>query len=260
MGVLILIAIATPVYILYRRKNAAKTHKTEKGLSLPPYLDTLALGLAHEIRNPLSTLSVNLQLLEEEIGDNTDAQRAAVRNRIQGLQRAVQRLEEVVSDFLRFAHEERPKFAEYDVNKVVDEVIDFAAPEAQKNNIAIDRCYEHALPLISLDATLIKQALLNMIINAQQAMPEGGKLSIRTARKNGWIQIEVADTGIGIHKSNFDKIFEVYFSTKKKGTGLGLPTVKRIIKDHGGTIFVESKEGKGSNFVVQLPLKGREVL
>ena len=253
--VAVIIAAAAFLYALYRIRGKGELRKTQNTASLPPHLDSLALGLAHEIRNPLSVLNVNLQLLEEEVGDNVNGRRETVKKRLQGLQREVQRLEEVVSDFLRFAHEERPRFEEHDVNKVVDEVVDFIAPEARKNNIVVDRCYGPALPYLRLDVNLIKQALLNMIINAQQAMPEGGKLSIRTVQKNDCIQIEVADTGNGILSNEFEKIFEVYYSTKKNGTGLGLPTVKRIVEEHGGTITVESEKGKGSNFIVKLPLK-----
>lgn len=247
-------AVAAFLYILYRTRGKGVSRRTENGSSPPPYLDSLALGLAHEIRNPLSVLNVNLQLLEEEICDNTNGRGETIKKRVRGLHREVQRLEEVVSDFLRFAHEERPRLEEHDVNRVVDEVVDFVAPEARKNNVVVERRYEPALPPLRLDVNLIKQALLNMIINAQQAMPEGGRISIRTAQKNGCIQIEVADTGIGIPGSEFDKIFEVYYSTRKNGTGLGLPTVKRIVEEHGGTITVESEKGKGSNFIVRLPL------
>lgn len=252
-AVVILIGVAALLYALYR-KRAGLHRKAGKNRTHPPSLDTLALGLAHEIRNPLSVLSVNLQLLEEEIGNETNGRREVAKNRIQGIQREVQRLEEVVSDFLRFAHDERPRFEEHDVNKVVDEVVDFVAPEARKNNVEVDRCYEPGLPPIRLDASLIKQALLNMIINAQQAMPEGGKLSIRTVHDSDAIRIEVVDTGIGINSTEFDRIFEVYYSTRKNGTGLGLPTVERIVEEHGGTITVNSEQGKGSSFVVRLPL------
>lgn len=255
LAVLIVVTVAMLLYVFYRRKSKGKAHRTKKDLWLPPYLDNLALGLAHELRNPLSILNVNLQLLEEEVNNSINDRGENVKKRVQGLQREVQRLEEVVSDFLRFAHEERPRFVEHNVNKVVDEVVDFVAPEARKNNITVDRCYESGLPSLRLDVNLIKQALLNMIINAQQAMPAGGKLSIRTAHKNGQIQIEVADTGIGIPATEFDKIFDVYYSTKKKGSGLGLPTVKRIVDEHGGTISVRSEKGKGSNFIIQLPLR-----
>ncbi|MCQ4574585.1 MAG: ATP-binding protein [Candidatus Brocadiales bacterium] len=255
--VAVIITVAAFSYVLYRRRSL-KSNILKTGKKLrhpPPSLDTLALGLAHEIRNPLSILSVNLQLLEEEVGDGTNNRGEVVKKKVQDLQREVQRLEEVVSDFLRFAHEERPRFAEHDVNKVVDEVVDFIAPEARRNNIVIDRCYETSIPPVKLDANLIKQALLNMMINAQQAMSGGGKLSIRTARKNDSLQIEVTDTGSGIRSTDFGKIFEVYYSTKNNGTGLGLPTVERIVEEHGGTVSVNSEEGKGSSFIVQLPLR-----
>ncbi|MGR3296470.1 MAG: two-component system sensor histidine kinase NtrB [Candidatus Bathyanammoxibius sp.] len=252
--VLFIVVVAAFLYLLYRKRSKGKGRGTEKDALFPSCLDSLALGLAHEIRNPLSILSVNLQLLEEEISDTANGRGETVRMRVQGLKREVQRLDDVVSDFLRFARDERPRFVEQDVNKVVDEVVDFVAPEARKNDIEVDRRYESGLPPVRLDINLFKQALLNMIINAQQAMPGGGKLLVRTAYKDGQVQIEIADTGTGIRDAEFKKIFEVYYSTRENGTGLGLPTVKRIVEGHGGTISVESEQGKGSNFIVRLPL------
>lgn len=252
LGVLAFTVVSISIYFLYQRRA---TQGQKKGPSQPPYLGTLAQGLVHEIRNPLSTFSVNLQLLQEELEEGLNGKALNAKQRINTLQREVQRLEEVLSDFLRFAREERLELKEHNVNGLVDEVVDFIAPEARKNNILIERNYGSDLPPSRIDATLIKQALFNIIINAQQAMPKGGRLYIHTSLRSRDIQIEITDTGVGIPKSSFDKIFQVYYSTKKRGTGLGLPTVKRIVEGHGGTITVESEEGKGSSFVVRLPLR-----
>ncbi|MFN3467227.1 MAG: sensor histidine kinase [Candidatus Brocadiales bacterium] len=217
-------------------------------------LSTLAAGLAHELRTPLSTISLNLQLLQEELQTCLDGKTEAPLSRVCVLQKEFQRLEEVLSDFLRFAKGDSPELLEQDINQVVDEVIDFVAPEAKKNNIEVMRNYTPNLPVVKLDTGLMKQAILNLIINAQQAMPQGGRLSVSTSLNEGHVHVEVTDTGIGIPKSHLNKIFQAYYSTKKKGTGLGLPTAKRIVEEHGGSISVESKEGLGSSFVIQLPL------
>lgn len=254
LGIVVLAAIGIPLYIFYQGRKTSKGTPEEEQTdpSGPAPLGALAVGLAHELRSPLSTLSVNLQLLEEELEKGVDE---GARRRLRVLQREVQRLEEILSDFLRFAREERLVLKRQDINQVVDEVVDFVEPEAKKNRIEIIRDYTPAMSPASMDVTLIKQALLNMVINAQQAMPEGGKLCVRTRQGEGTLQIEIADTGIGIQKSELDNIFRVYYSTKKKGTGLGLSTAKRIIEGHGGTITVESQEGLGSNFIVRLPLR-----
>ena len=235
-------------------------------------LSTLADGLAHELRTPLSTISLNLQLLQEELqtivgsppqpalersegADTTLNEKAeAALKRVCVLQKEIQRLEEILSDFLRFAKGGSLELLEQDINQVVDEVIDFIAPEAKRNGIEVVRDYAPDMPIVRLDTGLIKQAILNITINAQQAMPQGGRLSVSTSHKEGYVHIEVTDTGTGIPRHHQDKIFQAYFSTKKKGTGLGLPTAKRIVEGHGGSISVESTEGRGSSFIIQLPL------
>ena len=126
-------------------------------------------------------------------------------------------------------------------------------PQKSNKKILILKSYDANLPLCRIDSNLIKQAILNIIINAEQAMENGGELMVRTTRDKKYIQIDITDTGTGIPKDIIDKIFQVYFSTKKTGTGLGLPTAKRIIEDHRGTISVQSEEGKGTNFSITLP-------
>ncbi|MBE7444516.1 MAG: two-component sensor histidine kinase [Planctomycetia bacterium] len=218
------------------------------------FFGTMAGGLAHEIKNPLSTLSINLQLLLEDVQSMTGENCKKVRIRIQALQREIQRLEEILNDFLRFAKGQKLELEESDINEVVDEVVDFVTPETKQKKILILKSYDAYLPPCRIDRNLIKQAILNIIINAEQAMENGGELMIRTSGNKKYLQIDIADTGHGIPQDLTEKIFQVYFSTKKTGTGLGLPTAKRIIEEHKGTISVQSEEGKGSNFSIQLPV------
>ncbi len=244
--------VVSLAYSFFHKEKDQSLSDKDKNTPSPP-LGTLAAGLVHELRTPLSTISLNLQLLQEELQSHQNGKAQAALDRLSVLQKEVHRLEEVLSDFLRFAKGGSLELMEEDINLVVDEVIDFIAPEARRNNIEIVRNYAPNLPIVKLDKNLIKQAILNLIINAQQAMPEGGKLLVSTLQKGKNINIEVTDTGIGIPPTHLDKIFQAYYSTKKQGTGLGLPTVKRIVEGHGGAVSVKSQEGKGSSFTIQLP-------
>lgn len=214
----------------------------------------LARGLAHEIKNPLSTMSVNLQLLKEEIQDDGTEKGRRILKKIEVLQKESSRLEEILNDFLRFTKEQELELEEHDINTVMDEVLDFITPEAQLQSIKIHKLYDPALPKCRVDDKLIKQAILNIFINAQEAMPKGGNLTVKTLLNKKGIQIDIADTGVGIPSDKINKIFQPYFSTKKTGTGLGLPTAKRIIEKHKGTLTVHSKEGKGTKFSILLPV------
>ncbi len=218
------------------------------------YLGSLAGGLAHEIKNPLSTLNINLQLLEEDL-ERGDANSVRIRTRLEGLRREVKRLQEVLDDFLRFAHGHELHLTEESINQVVDEVLVFIGPEARQKGINIIRGTDGNLRSCQLDSNLIKQAFLNILINAEQAMPTGGDLMVRTAGEGDGVRVEFTDTGTGIPPEHLDRIWEVYFSTKKGGTGLGLPTARRNIEEHHGTIEVHSEVGKGSRFTVRLPLR-----
>jgi len=241
----------------YVRKAIEKTKNLEKralNSERLAFIGTLAGGLAHEIKNPLSTLNIYLQLLQEELESMTGTNSKRVHMKTQVLQKEVQRLEQILNDFLRFARGQKLELKDHDMNEILDEVVDFVTPEIKQKKILILKSYDADLPQCRLDSNLIKQAILNIIINAEQAMENGGELMIRTSKDKKYIQIDITDTGPGIPKDIIDKIFQVYFSTKKTGTGLGLPTAKRIIEDHRGTISVQSEEGKGTNFSIKLPM------
>lgn len=257
IGATIAIVIFIPMAFFYARRAINKTKNLEKralNSERLAFVGTLAGGLAHEIKNPLSTLNINLQLLKEELQEMTEENSKRAHRKTQVLQKEVQRLEQILNDFLRFARGQKLELKEHDINEILDEVVDFITPEIKQKNILILKSYDANLPACRVDSNLIKQALLNIIINAEQAMEHGGELMVRTSGDKKHIQIDITDTGAGIPKDIIDKIFQVYFSTKKAGTGLGLPTAKRIIEDHRGTISVQSEEGKGTNFSIQLPI------
>ncbi len=256
IGAAVALAVAIPAAVFMSRRVLARTLQLEKrarNAERLAHVGQLAGGLAHEIKNPLSTVNINLQLLEEDWANDGTPEGRRLRSKIEVLRREVHRLEEILSDFLRFAKEPELQLTTCDVNELVGEVLDFVGPEAQAQGIQIRRGFSPNLPPCALDVDLMKQALLNLIINAQQAMPGGGELMVRTSSGPDGVQISVTDTGVGIPAEEQERIFQVYYSTKKNGTGLGLPTARRIIEDHRGELRVESEVGKGTHFQILLP-------
>ncbi len=221
------------------------------------HLNILAAGLVHEIKNPLNAISINLQLLNEDLQDRNSERDIKMSSRVQLLQKEVCRLDNILSDFLRFAKKPVLHFEECDINGVIESVLDFIGPEAMQNSIRILKNFDTKLPKCNLDSNVIKQALLNVILNAQQAMPHGGELMVRTYQNGESVFIDITDTGVGIQKNKIDKVFQVYYSTKKTGTGLGLPTAKKIIEENKGTINIRSEDGKGSSFLIKLPVHSK---
>lgn len=220
------------------------------------YLGTLAGGLAHEIRNPLSTMKVNLQLLRDDLDREGDDSRERGRRRVVTLEKAVRRLEEIVDDFLRFARGFDLEFAPTDVNELIQEVVVFVEPEAQRHRVDLRTAFA-ALPEIPADRKYLQQVLLNLILNARQAIEatgDAGDVFVTTHARGGAVEIHVTDTGPGIPTEVLPKVFDAYFSTKKGGTGLGLPMCRRIVEEHRGRITVESEVGKGTKFVIRLPV------
>jgi signal transduction histidine kinase len=217
---------------------------------------TIASGLAHEIRNPLSTLRMNLQLLREDWANPITEREQNGRKRIDVLLRETERMENVVSDFVRFAAGHALRLERTNLNDLVGELLDFLSPQAERAKIRLHREFAPALPAIDVDPNLIRQAVLNLLVNAQQVMPSGGDLTVRTLSNGQHVKISVTDTGPGIPLEHREKIFNLYFSTKPGGTGLGLPMVKKIVEEHQGEIQVESQPNRGATFTICLKKPG----
>lgn len=239
-------------------------------------MGTLTGGLAHEIKNPLSSINLNVQLLEEDLQQvSADAdlsapaqeQLARSRRRLAALGRELRRLREILDDFLKFAGRLRLDKAPVDINDLVSELADFFAPQAEAARLRLRLQLQGQPAIVSADAGLLKQALLNLMLNAAKAMtearesgqPHGGadELILRTQRLRAADQdelhIHVIDTGPGIEPDRLQRIFEPYYSTTRGGTGLGLPTARRIVEEHGGSLYVHSDLGRGSDFCIALP-------
>jgi len=223
------------------------------------YAGTLAGGLIHEIKNPLTSLSMNLQLLEEDWRHPKTPQERRALKRIRTLLEETNRLKGILDEFLNFIREHRPRLTVCDVNRLVESVVTFVTPEMEARGIQL-RTSLGLLPMTRVDENRIKQVLLNLLLNAAQAMQDGGprEIILVTAPEDQKVRIDVTDTGRGIPKGDLEKIFQVFYTKSKGGLGLGLPTARRIVEEHGGRLTVESEPGRGSRFSVLLPIRSAE--
>lgn len=226
-------------------------------------LGKLAAVLSHEIRNPLNSMVINMQILKRELARER-FNRSRVENFYNVLAAEIKRVDQLVSDFLLIARPQSPKKSRVALNELLDEVLMLHSADALKRGIRIEREYDSEPVYALVDAGKIKQVFLNLVINAIQAMPGGGKLTIelknpahytrgrhKTADK--FVTVAFHDTGVGIKKEDLGRIFDFYYSTKKDGTGLGLAIVQQIIDEHHGKINVHSKVNHGATFTILLP-------
>ena len=217
----------------------------------------LAGGLAHEIKNPLSTIRLNMELLAEDFQDPATPQHRRALTKVQVVQRECQRLQEVLDDFLNFAKVGRLKQEPSNLNLQVKEVLDFFEPKASEGRIEIIDYLASDLPTVLLDREAFHGALLNLVLNAEQAMPDGGQLVVRTYATGIGVALDLIDNGCGMDEQTCSQIFNAFFSTKRTGSGLGLPTARKIVEAHGGQMAVQSELGRGTQFTIRLPVPAR---
>lgn len=217
----------------------------------------LAGGLAHEIKNPLSTIRLNMELLAEDLAEpETPGERRALA-KVGVVQRECQRLQDLLDDFLNFAKVRRLKLEPSNLNDQVRQMLHFFQPKAKESKIEVIDFLASDLPSVLLDREAFHGALLNLVLNAQQAMADGGQLVLRTSVTGDGVALDLIDTGCGMDDKTQSQIFDAFFSTKRGGTGLGLPTARKIIEAHGGQIRVQSALGRGTQFTIRLPTPAR---
>lgn len=214
---------------------------------------TLAGGLAHEIRNPLSTMRLNLQLLSEELEHGESARDRRMLNKLVTLQRECRHLEGILDAFLQFARVGELRLEPTDLNSVVQQFATFVQAEVAEQGIELSPHLAPDLPAVALDESLMRQVLMNLVRNAQQAMPEGGLLELQTYERDGRVCLDIIDNGLGMDERTRNRMFKAFFSTRTSGSGLGLPTVRKIVEAHDGTIQCESEPGQGTRFSLSLP-------
>jgi two-component system sensor histidine kinase HydH len=212
-------------------------------------LGTISAGMAHEIRNPLGSIKGAVEILKDDYRPDE-----AKYEFIRILLKETDRLSLIVQEFLNFARPKQPEFQPADVNEAIESVLLLIAQEANKVGVKVHKELDQSIGKHNLDAGMIKQAFLNMALNAIQAMPQGGVLTVQSTLRGDIIEVTISDTGVGIAEDNKKKLFNPFFTTKKNGTGLGLVITYRIIENHRGTIDVVSKPGKGTTFMVRIPI------
>ncbi len=217
----------------------------------------IAGGLAHEIKNPLSTIRLNMELLAEDFAEGESQRERRALAKVQVVQRECRRLQELLDNFLSFAKVRKLNQEPSNLNLQVKQVIDFFRPKAKEAGIEIVDYLAADLPTVLLDREAFHGALLNLVLNAEQAMSDGGQLVVRTSTVGDGVALDLIDTGCGMSRETQDHIFDAFFSTKGSGSGLGLPTARKIIEAHGGTIALQSEVGHGTQFTIKLPLPAR---
>jgi signal transduction histidine kinase len=215
-------------------------------------LGRLTAGVAHEVKNPLNAMTIHLELLKAKLAGSRGAEGS--NEHVDIIAAEIRRLDDVVQGFLKFAKPEEMTLQAVSPAALTSDVLKMIEPEAEAARVTLNSVCAPEVPPIEADASILRQALVNLAKNAIQAMPNGGRLDVAcAATRDGRVEIRISDTGVGISPENLAKIFDLYFTTKKTGTGIGLSLVYRTIQLHNGDIDVESTPGKGTTFVIKMP-------
>jgi two-component system, sporulation sensor kinase E len=241
--------------ITQSRRTAQQTIESERLNALT----LLAAGVAHEIGNPLNSLHIHLQLMERSVQKLTGDAKAELQQSIDIARSEVDRLDSIVTQFLRAIRPSRPQLRPENLNTIVEEAVRFFTPEIHDRDIVVEQELRADLPLLQLDRDQMKQAFYNVIKNSLEAMKRHGTLRIHTDLDDTHVLIRFVDTGSGISAGNLSRVFQPYFTTKPAGTGLGLLIVRRIVREHGGELSIESSEGKGLTLTIRLPYIERRI-
>jgi len=207
----------------------------------------LAATLAHEIKNPLNAIGGAAAYLRNNFRG------ALIREFLKIISDEVSRINALTTTLLNFARPVVPRPRESDLNLIVSDTVDLLEPEAKENGVILRKNLYHRLPPLKVDPDQIKQVLINLLINSLDAIKEGGEVQVSTDARNGEVILSVRDNGEGIPEEVMESIFNPFFTTKTRGTGLGLAISKKIVREHGGDILVESRPGEGSEFRIILP-------
>ena len=221
-------------------------------------LGELSAILAHEMKNPMNSIIINLETLRSTVldltkSDPSSASAGRAQRYVDAIEGEIRRLDKVLRNFLDFANPSESTKVRFKINPVIQNLLDFLALEFKQSRIEVRSHLSEETPAMFGSPDQLRQALLNLLLNALQAMPQGGTLTVSTAASSNTLKVSVADTGLGIDPTTKDKIFDPYFTTKEKGSGLGLTIVRRVIRDHGGEIKVKSELSKGTEFELLIP-------
>src|SRR4030095_16730343 len=237
------------------RRSAQQTIESERLNALT----LLAAGVAHEIGNPLNSLHIHLQLMERKVRELNGNAKAELQESIDISRSEINRLASIVTQFLRAIRPSRPELHPENINAIVEEAVRFFTPEIRDRDVVVEQELSSDLPLLQIDRGQMKQAFYNVIKNSLEAMKRRGILRIRSDMDDTHVLIRFIDTGGGMSAANLSRVFEPYFTTQPSGTGLGLLIVRRIVREHGGELSIESSEGKGLTLTIRLPYLDKRV-
>lgn len=247
---------ADPVGRAVILRDITQTHRaTQETIESERFsaLTMLAAGVAHEIGNPLNSLNIHLQLMQRNLKKVPPKLRASLEESVTIARAEVSRLDNIITQFLRAIRPQTIQPETVEINRILEDVLDFLKVEIQDRDILLEKELGKGLPLLELDKDQIKQAFYNICRNSFQAMNSGGILRVKTSADVSHVRIVFADTGGGIAPENITRIFEPYFTTKSNGNGLGLLIVRRIVRAHGGEVILESSPGRGLTVTILLP-------
>jgi signal transduction histidine kinase len=237
---------------LLNLRDSESVHRIEDEIELSRRLAAigrLTSGVAHEVKNPINAIVVHLEVMRQKLSDVDPA----TRRHMDVIGSEIKRLDRVVQTLVDFTRPVELRLTEMDLRKLVEDVTTLASPEAERHKVRMDRELSAPLP-VRIDADMVKQALLNIVINGVQAMPEGGNLHLAARREGENAVIVVRDQGLGIPSDVRDKIFNLYFTTKTGGSGIGLAMAYRVVQLHNGSLEFDSVEGQGTIFYLRFPI------
>jgi PAS domain S-box-containing protein len=235
--------------ITERKHQAAEAIDSERSSAIT----LLAAGVAHEIGNPLNSLHIHLQLMERDLREMPASVQKKLGKSLKVAMEEVSRLDYIISQFLSAVRPVPLQLGKISVNKLLEETLEFMSSEIENRGVKVERHFAPTLPATLLDGNQVKQAFFNLIKNSLQAMSSGGRLTVRTEERADQVVVSISDTGRGIDPDKIKKIFEPFYTTKEKGTGLGLLIVERVIRQHGGWVEVNSRKNDGTSFRIFLP-------
>ena len=215
----------------------------------------LSRSMAHEIRNPLNFISLSVDYIKEKYHpENNQENSEKFTALISSIKHEIQRLNKLVEDFLDYGRPLKLNIQEVDIGRLLADIMEIIWAKAEAEKIKIIKNY-NSLPVLHIDPDLMKSCIFNVILNAFQAMPDGGTLTINTQSKNGALLLTISDTGAGVPENELQKVFDPFFTTKRNGLGIGLAMTKRVVEEHGGNVDILSAVGKGSSVIITLPVK-----
>lgn len=218
-------------------------------------VEMMAAGIAHEVRNPLNALQINLSILEQELSEHIPDKSSHVFQVVGKIANELRSLDNFVTEFLRYARPPRLKLEPVPVRPLLTDLATFIGPECAKKGVSLSVSGERGPGTVLADGFQLKHAVLNLVLNALQSTPAGGSISIETEGDAGRLDIVVRDTGEGIAQEFLGRVFDVFFTTREGGTGLGLPIARRIVEGHGGTLQVQSRLGEGTRATLSLRVR-----